>query len=284
MRRALLSLVEEGKTHLSLGTQLALNYLESKNLELESIDKNRYRLGKAIFQRFRSQDGGYVNADEGGYQVLLNYWGTEANFTQYSLTAVLQENIETANIRDRLIFIGSTAESIKDSFYTPYSHNWFGAPPEMSGVFIHANVASQIINAAMYDRPLLYTCSSASKNLWLLFWAINGAMVAWGINKPFRFYSSIGFVTILLILISYLAFLNGWWLPLVPALMVFYAAISACTFASLQQRASLKFQYTLDLLLKENRARPLIGKIAIEYLKQSENKANQILIERATNN
>lgn len=103
LRTAILSLVgDDGRVRFSLGTKLALNYLQNRGVELELLQGDRYRLGKAIFSRFGGDDGGYIRADSGGYQVLLNFWGTKANFQQYSLIEVLNGNIKTKHIRDRL--------------------------------------------------------------------------------------------------------------------------------------------------------------------------------------
>ena len=224
IRRGLLSLVGNDKqTRFSLSTKLALNYLQERGIKLEPIDNNRYRLGKAIFERFNSNNGGYVRADEGGYQILLNYWGTEANFKQYSLTEVINNKIAPEEIKDRLILIGSTAESIKDSFYTPYSKGWFRSPQKMPGVFIHANITSQIVSAAIDNRPLLYTHSELLESLWILFWGVIGAMISWRLRTYIRISLYLCLTATTLMIICYLAFLSGWWLPLVPSLLTLFA-------------------------------------------------------------
>ena len=248
IRRALLSVVgDDGQLRLSLGTKLALNYLQAKSIQLKSIDNDRYSLGKATFKRFQSFDGGYVRGDSGGYQILLNYWGTPANFQQYSLTQVLNNQLETKHIRDCLIFVGTTAESLKDSFYTPYSKGWFDSPAKMPGVFLHANDASQIIGV-------------------------------WRLPKIQVIILAIGCVDLALIVFSYLAFLSGWWLPVIPALLSLNAIALVVIIIGYRQRDRFRFQHTLNLLLQESD--PVVKKIALEYYKQSENKDNQIAIEQ----
>ncbi|MGL4883584.1 MAG: CHASE2 domain-containing protein, partial [Waterburya sp.] len=192
IRRALLSTVgSDQQTRFSLGTQLALHYLQEQKIKLEPINNHRYRLGKAVFERFTPHSGGYIGADAKGYQILLNFWGTKANFKQYSLTKILKNEIATEDIRDRLIFIGSTAESLRDFFYTPYSQGWFRSPQKMPGVFIHANVSSQIINAAINNRPLLHTHNQLLESLWIFLWGITGVIIAWQILKTILIISSI---------------------------------------------------------------------------------------------
>lgn len=268
IRRALLTLVTEDKTRFSLGTKLALSYLQEREIELEPLDRDRYGLGKATFKPFSSNDGGYVRADEGGYQALLNYWGKEANFPHYPLRSVLKGEIAPEHIRDRLIFIGSTAESIRDTFYTPYSKGWFRSPQKMPGVFIQANIASQIINAAIDNRPLLRTSNKALESLWILAWGIVAAVLSQRLRSLISTILVIIAAGILLIIICYLAFLSGWWLPLIPALLTLTATAIAIIIIRNKQRDRQKFQYTLDSILQESD--PLVRKIALEYFKLSE--------------
>lgn len=87
VRRALLSIVSENKSKYSLATQLALRYLESGSIKPEPLDSEggRLRLGKVIFDRLEHNAGGYVGAETGGYQILLNYRRTQASFATFSL-------------------------------------------------------------------------------------------------------------------------------------------------------------------------------------------------------
>lgn len=283
IRRGLLSLVKDNKqTRFSLGTQLALHYLRDKNINLQPIENNSYRLGKATFKRFNGNNGGYVRSDAGGYQILINYWGTEQNFQQYSLTEILNNQVTDKDIENRLILIGSTAESIKDFFYTPYSNSngWFRSPQRMPGVFIQANITSQIVSAALDDRPLLYTKNGASESIFILFCGITGTIISWYLKTYFKITIYILLAAFLLIISCYIAFLLGWWLPFVPSLLSLVT--TAITFIIIRdkQREKLRFNHTLALLLKEYKTIPIEGRIALEYLKQSENKNNQIIIDK----
>ena len=274
VRRTLLSMVgNDGQLRLSLGTKLALHYLQTKKIELQPIDNNRYRLGQAFFWRFQGNDGGYVGADEGGYQILLNFWGTEANFSRYSLTQVINNEIDTDKIRDRLILIGMTAESLKDTFYTPYSQGRFDTPAKMPGVFLHANDASQIIGAAIERRPLLRTYNQLSESLIILLWAVVGAYIVWRLHSLQSIAVVTVFTCLVAIAISYLAFLFGWWLPLIPSLIALTATAAAVITVNNRQRDRFKFQYILSQLSQETE--PTVRKIALGYYKQSENSDRQ---------
>ncbi len=283
IRRGLLSVVGKDKQmRFSLGTKLALHYLQSQDINLQPLDNNRYRLGKATFERFNGNNGGYVQADAGGYQILLNYWGTEANFKQYSLTEVLNNKIATEDIKDRLILIGSRAESIKDFVYTPYSNSngWFRSPQRMAGVFIQANIASQILSATLDNRPLLYTKNKFSEFFLILLWGLVGSLTSWRFRTYFKIAIYIFLTAILLTIICYIKFLLGWWLPFVPSLLALIITTTTFIVIKDKQREKLRFNYTLALLLAEYRDRPIETRIALEYLKQSESKNNQIFIEK----
>ncbi|MEM9507271.1 MAG: CHASE2 domain-containing protein [Cyanobacteria bacterium P01_E01_bin.35] len=284
IRRALLSLVDnQGQTRFSLGTKLALHYLQEQAIDLESLDGSRYRLGKAIFNPLTANSGGYVGADTGGYQILINFWGTAANFKQYSLIEVLNDEISAADIQNRLVLIGSTAESLKDTFYTPYSQSWFRSPPKMSGVFIQANVTSQLINAAFDLRPVLHPVSKLTELLVIFCGGMTGVAISGGIPRASLMLIRVCLGSIIFLTLCYYAFLLGWWLPLVPALLALITAVIAVILICNKQRDRTIFRHTLALLAEAYRHRPLVSRIALEYFKRSSNKDYSLLIEREIN-
>ena len=93
------------------------------------------QLGKAKFIRFKKNDGGYVNADDGGYQFLSNFpkpacsegCGDKSyGFRTIPLKDVLDENKKIPQnwIKDRIVLIGSTAPSLQDLKLIPYSSSF----------------------------------------------------------------------------------------------------------------------------------------------------------------
>ncbi|MDJ0508185.1 MAG: CHASE2 domain-containing protein [Crocosphaera sp.] len=278
VRRALLSVVLcEDEVRYSLGVMLALNYLEKEGITLEILENGqRVRLGKAVFQRFKDNDGGYIRTDSGGYQVLLNFRGTQADFLTFSLRDLLNNQIPPKSLRNRLVFLGTTAESMNDLFYTPYSYKGSMMP----GIVLHANIASNILSSALDGRALLRVWSEPIEWLWISVIALIGAVISWW------FQSMRGITLIWLVVISllfggcYFAFIFGWWLPFIPALLAFVAAGFVLVMIGYQQQEKLKFALTLALLLETYQDDPATGCIAIEYLKQSESKDNKAFIEK----
>ncbi|MUG92205.1 CHASE2 domain-containing protein [Scytonema sp. UIC 10036] len=54
----------------------------------------------------------------------------------------------------------------------------------MAGVFIHANITSQRLTAALQGRGMLRTWSETWESLWILFWSGIGALVSWRLKLP----------------------------------------------------------------------------------------------------
>lgn len=230
VRRALLSLHnQDGQTVLGLGTRLAWMYLEAEGIGYEMTENYSVKLGRALFVRFTGNDGGYVGADTGGYQILLNYRGSLENFETISMEDVLEGRVSPESIRDRIVLIGATAQSLNDLFYTPYSTTRLGIPKRTPGVAVHANIASQILNAALLGRPLLHTWSDPLEWLWILVWSWVGAILAWTWRATrATIYGWLAGLS-LAIAISYIAFLYGWWIPAVPPAIALSGSASAIT-------------------------------------------------------
>ncbi len=283
VRRALLSVIlSEEELRYSLAAKLALYYLEAEGITPESVasDEQQVRLGKAVFERFTGNDGGYAHTSSGGYQILLNYRGTQENFATFPLKEVLDNQIPPDSFRDRIVLIGTTAPSIKDLFYTPYSSQIFASPDMMPGIVLHGNIISQILSAALNGRPLLRSWSEPIEWLGILVLGGLGAIVSWWLKSSSAIAFGVFLVSIGLLGVCYLAFLYGWWLPFVPSLLAFFGTTVALLIVTNKQRDKLQFQLTLDLLLKVYQDSPAIGRIALEYLKQSESQENKTFIEQ----
>jgi adenylate cyclase len=214
----------------SLGAEAALRYLQQEGIELqeEDADRNIYRLGSGRYIPLTGQDGLYRESDMGGYQILLNYRGGLDRFLHVSLQSILQGNIPPDLMRDRLVFIGAIAPSLNDNHRTPYANFLFQESRLLPGVVIHANLSSQMIAAALDDRPMLRPLQRRLSQGWLLFWA--GWSVAWGLeyaHKPWRTSWGLGLGVVILPLITYGGFQMGWLVPLVsPLLAVAFGGIS----------------------------------------------------------
>ncbi|WP_413171559.1 CHASE2 domain-containing protein [Anabaena azotica] len=206
----------------SLSLKLALLYLKAEGITEKAATTNpKYlQLGKGIFPRFKNNDGGYVREKSGSYQILLNYRGTMQKFVKVSFTDVLENKIDTNLMLGKVVIIGSTAESLRDSFFTPYSSKLFADTPRMAGVTIHANLTSQILSSAIDGRPQIKSWSEFEEGLWILLWSMIGSILFWQ-QRHNIFLITVSFVLTgsALIICCFLAFLAGWWIPLIPPIL-----------------------------------------------------------------
>ncbi len=236
VRRALILIgAEGGQFREGLGAKLALAYLEKEGVSLRSIDdkKKIYGLGRAVFVPLTGNEGGYVAGDTGGYQILLNYRGGLDKFPSISMTDVLENRIPPDLMRNRAVLIGSTAESLKDVFQTPYSSTLFRSPALTPGAVIHANITSQILSAALQGRPMLRTPTKTLNWLWILAWSFIGASGCLKLLQTKVFKKNVFFGGALcgtlvagsaLTGTCYLAFLGGWIVPVFSPLVALTAS------------------------------------------------------------
>ena len=247
VRRGLFYLEDsKGENVFSFGFMLATRYLENHGIEPELTADQSIKLGAAVFPALDAYTGSYVGAQAGGYQVMLTYRGTLQRFHTVTLTDVLERRSPPDLMRDRIVLIGATAESLKDLFYVPYSSS-LTAPTRMAGITIHANFISQILSATLDGRmPTLKTWNEPLEGLWILAWATIGAIVSWRqrySSKPgFHPWNtvSIMFAASCLVSGSYVMFLQGWWIPVVPASLSLFGASIVITGYLAQSAAEMR--------------------------------------------
>ena len=225
IRRGFLYASDEQKnTIFSFSFTLAALYLEDRKIQPELTPDNQVKLNSIVFPALEANDGAYVGAETGGYRVLLNYRNRTQQFQTITLTEVLENRIPPNLLRDRIVMIGSTAESLKDLFYVPYSSS-LTSPTRMPGVVIHANLVSQILSATLDNRPLLRTWSDPIEFAWIFGWTAIGAIITWrqrfGGRLVLRLWNLFSVVLLVGCLgtIAFIAFLEGWWIPVVPAIL-----------------------------------------------------------------
>lgn len=211
VRRALIALDDD-----SFALLLARNYLEKiarKTIDFNPQTKD-FSIDGRVIPRVRPRYGGYSHIDANGYQVLINYRGKERKFDHISAVDLLNGKVDPAKLRDRIVLIGVTAISLKDSYATPFSTG----EEVMYGVEIHANIASQLVSAALDRRPFIQVWNPEWEYLWIAVWTIAGGVLALFFKRvTLKPIALVGIVFLLAGLV-YWAFLLAWWLPFFPAL------------------------------------------------------------------
>lgn len=219
VRRSLLYLrTQDNRSIFTLGARLAFLYLDQQGIRRQALnpDQSQFRLGRAVFTPLQSNAGGYVGIDAGGYQILSNFPKFQQGFRTISLTDVLQGRLPRDLVRDRIVFIGLTAESVNDKFFTSYTTDAIAAP---AGVEVHALLASQLLSAALDGRPLLNVYAEPMEWLWIVAWSTIGAVIGWTASSPRQTVFKVVLLGVALCGGAYVFFLLGWWVMIMPPLL-----------------------------------------------------------------
>jgi adenylate cyclase len=216
VRRHLFSIRnQQRETMLTLGTRLALAYVEADGKD------GILKLKKAKFRPIQENEGGYVRADVGGYQILANFHRLRQGVPKISITDVLEDRIPANLMRGRIVLIGTFAASLGDKFYTPYTTDF---RTTWSGIELHADLASQLLSTALDGRQILRGVPEPIEWLWVFLWSSVGTALGWRIRSPCWVVIVIPVAGASLMGSAYLFFLGGWW---VSAVSPFLALVSA---------------------------------------------------------
>lgn len=207
----------------AFSTQLALRYLAEQEIYLEQLENGDWQLGEARIKLMTQRQGSYQNNDLWGDQMLLNYRShrsIEAIAPRVSLGAALNGELQMELIRDRIILIGTTAESFRDYSATPYDL-------ETPEVILQAQMVSQLLSAALDGRSLWIPPGWVDL-LWVGGWSAMGgglALLCGGSRLKFLLIG-LGAGLALHYLLCLAVLVNaGGWLALVPgSLAIFLAA------------------------------------------------------------
>ena len=188
VRRALIFTVPPPEspcqTKYSLGFQLARLYLQQQGITPQLSTKGELQLNQISFPRLSPAAGGYQQVETSGNQILLNYRCSKvAPVNQppcsptnqiFTLSDVLEGKLTRAQVEGKIVLIGTSAPSIDDAFYTPYSQG--DITQRMPGVVVHAQVASQLVNTALGERKLLWYLPEGMELGLIFAWSIAGAV------------------------------------------------------------------------------------------------------------
>jgi adenylate cyclase len=215
IRRGLLFLWDGDTQYLSFSFQLVLRYLREEGITLERdpLVPNHVRIGKTTIPPFHANDGGYVGADDGGYQFLLDYRCQTDSFPSFSMMQLIEGEIPPEEIRDKIAIVGTTAPSVKDRYHSRH------APREdrvMHGIEVHAHAVDQLLRFAEgEDRPIAST-GELGEALWILCWSLLGtALGLWNRSLWVGSLTALGGMGFLF-LSSFASFTQNWWIPVVP--------------------------------------------------------------------
>jgi CHASE2 domain-containing sensor protein/tRNA A-37 threonylcarbamoyl transferase component Bud32 len=223
VRRALLFMNRERDSpcpsETSFALQLAQEYLLRQHHYQGSFDtQQQFHIAQASFRRLLGNEGGYQQAEAGGYQILIDYQSPDRIAPIVTMTDLLADRVDPNLIKNRIVVIGSTASSLKDEFLTPFSAGK-AEDATIPGVMIHAQITNQILNTVLDRQSLWWFIPDWLEGIWIGGWCVTGSLLAWYVRHPARLLVVIGGAAIVLMGGFAIAFVQTGWLPIVSPLV-----------------------------------------------------------------
>ena len=237
VRRGLLFIDDGVTTATAFALRLALLYLQPQGIVLQPDPKHpeQLRLGPHTLRPLEPNDGPYVAADASGYQFLLDFKGWRGSFPSVTLAELLAGNIAPEVLRDKIVIVGVTAQSVKDHFYTPFSLG-LQENQQTDGVAIHAHITSHLIRLGLGGVAPIKTLNEWQEGIWIVLWSAIGALTGLQVRSPWKLSFALGSGLLALAVFDFGVFLAGWWLPLVPpALAWFMTAVAITAYLAYQE-------------------------------------------------
>jgi CHASE2 domain-containing sensor protein/two-component sensor histidine kinase len=285
-RRALLGASNiNDEWRLSFGLQLAKKYLEQKKIKLGNVEGDEYgmKFGSTKLDRISSNSGGYIRADTGGSQILINFRSHPQPFYQVSFTDILNKKVPRDKIHNKIVLIGITSPSVKDyvvSEAIKLKSN--SKEPLIYGVEIQAHIVSKIISAVENGRPFLKTWSEIEESLWIAIIGLTGIILGRRINSSKILVLSISGISVILIAVAYAFLVFGWWIPIVPSVIIFLCnGLAIAIFSKYEEVLRVRIQdrqIVIDQVFETIHGGPLqnLGMI-LRNIDEDENFSKQIL-------
>lgn len=204
------------ETDKSFNFQLATRYLADYGIKPTVTPEKNWQIGNILFQNLESDSGGYQGIDNLGHQVLINWRSSPSVARQITLTDVLNNQLTEDLVKNKIVLIGTTAESFQDYWNTPYSAGKWPHQP-MSGVVIQAHLVSQILSAVLDRRPLLWVWSKGWEFAWIGCWSLIGGFLGWCSRSLWRWGIAIAAFICLLYGFCLGLLILGGWVPLIPS-------------------------------------------------------------------
>jgi len=265
----------------SFNLQLALRYLQKQKIYPQLAPDQSLWLGKTQFKQLESNDGGYSNADARGYQILINYRSRRNLANQVRITDVLEGKVDPNLVKDKIVLIGYTTETVKDYFYTPYSGQQQNKQ-FMPGIVAHGQVVSQILGAVLDNRPMFWFWPEWAEILWIAGWSIVGGTVASRMAHPAKLVVTFGSLLSVSGACGFGIFMLGGWVPVAaPALALILTGgsiVSADRFNKagygkvISDRVKQVFKIEIDQAQKEQQVAEITESDFFKELQQKREK------------
>ncbi|MEM7553291.1 MAG: CHASE2 domain-containing protein [Cyanobacteria bacterium P01_A01_bin.84] len=216
---------------------LARKYLQGKGYQEPRFNQDKQlEINNVVFKQLKPHSSGYQREDMQGYQILLNYRSLNSarNIApSIAMRKILEDEIEGAmidSLKNRIILLGVTAPSSTDYWKTPYSETYPPNRKVIPGVYIQAQMLSNILSAVEDKRALIWWFPGWIESIWIFLWAVIGGLLAVGVRKTIYLATAIAILFATIFIICFLVFTQAGWIPLIPScLAVIICAITVKT-------------------------------------------------------
>ena len=107
----------------------------------------------------------------------------------------------------------------------------------MPALFIHAQIASQLIDTVLDGLPLIWYWPDWAELIWVWGWSLLGGIIAWRWQNPLLLLMVDGTTLLSLIVICIALFFQAGWVPLIPsALALVISSICVIAYTSYQNQ------------------------------------------------
>ena len=216
-------------TEYAFSLQLALHYLHTQGIAAKPTPAGELQIGDVVLKKLQAPAGGYQKLDDKGYQLLLNYRpfrSLEDIALQVTLSDILQNRIApdvVKQLQNRIVIIGVTAPSASDYWFTPYSAVQPPFQQQLPGVFLQAQMVSQILSAVLDGRSPFWVWSQWGEYLWIWGWSVVGGAIIWRFQSPLSLSIATGVALAALYGSCWAILTQAGWVPLVPAALALVA-------------------------------------------------------------
>ena len=239
VRRHLLAMTPPADSACQAGAAVSLlmanRYLREVHGIAESED---VAIGAAALPvLWRSSFGSYQTADVTGSQILLNYRilnepvqtgcgevvETPADCIDVGQFLAMSVDELRSQVENKIVLIGTTANGYGDPWRTPYTQV-ASFDRQVPGVFLQAQMISQLVSAALGERPFIGSWTDWQEAVWIAGWALLGSGL--GLSVTWRqFWLRLLIAQGVLVGACWLLLVKGSvWVPWVPGAIALPAA------------------------------------------------------------
>lgn len=230
IRRQLIEMNSDGerscRTRYSLSFLVAKRYLEKINKqqverrEIKSDDDNFILNGTQLKRISTWAFGGYQDSDARGVQFMLKYNAPDKDLRKVTKALLNLEYVRNnkeklipEDFKNRIVLIGITGEEANDSVKTPYGETY--------GVFVHAQMISQLISTILDNQPLIWVLPQWGEAGLVLVWGITGGLLGAYIKSRRISLLIIGVGAVIIYVTAAVIMIFGaGWIPTLPPILV----------------------------------------------------------------